>query len=243
MGAAGLGGCIFPDLSGLTTNDSAGDAAPSITSWCASQGTHQLCEDFDESDAIDPAWQRIENPGTLTLATGGSRSAPRSLLATTPKNSDTNVYTPALIQRAWTNVASHAHLDFDMQALTLDPADWGSVFQIFFGSPAAASSLVLTFKSGNVFVRESQFENGSVEHDWQHPDHAFTPSGWFHVSVDVESGPRTVTIAIEGGPTIVESLSATWAAGPPMLQLGVVYSNGIASGWQFQYDDVVFDTL
>jgi hypothetical protein len=76
----GGGGVREVDASGSVD---AGSTIPESDRWCAKQGAHTLCADFDGPEPLAP-WPDVDLDGEVLKTTPSERSSPNALLITQP---------------------------------------------------------------------------------------------------------------------------------------------------------------
>jgi len=213
---------------------SASDGA--ATHWCAERAaTLALCDDFDTGDAPGtPAWTATNQVGgvaTLSLESGDSTSAPRSLLVVKP-TSDPTLNVESWLQKVLPSEPAGVLVSFDVR---ID--DLGEGFNLAVLHQGHLDLVLAQYSADQTTLREEATGGGLLKED--PASSAIVPGEWRHVELDGAFAERRVRVTINGAKVVDASFDASAVAtgSPASVGLGIVYVQG-ASRLQVRYDDV-----
>jgi hypothetical protein len=232
----------------------AGDAGP----WCAGQGLHLFCDDFDEAP-LAQSWDQIENQhGTPKLDTTAYTSPFESMLATTTALGSGAVAAVGLSKRV-TYLATELHLAFDMRIDALDPSAAPIVLcelQMLDGVSNILEIVNVIAGPGGASVEDTApaLDGGP---DWDHTyaldGGAALPVGqWARVKLDIllpgydagmgAAGTLTVHVGSAPAPAVDHvPISPGTQLAQPFFYLGIVSASGPSAPVAARFDDVTFD--
>jgi hypothetical protein len=226
---------------------------PDAGSWCAVQGLHLFCEDFDHG-ALGASWDQIQQQHGVPRLDGTAYTSPyESFLASTTALTQGAVASVGLSKRV-TYLATEMHLAYDLRVDAQDPA----------GSPVVVSSLQMLDSASDILevinvlvgssggsVDDSATLDGGAEWDHTHSLGALTIGQWTRIKLDAflpgyDSGPEpgTLSVTVGTGTTPVVDhvpLSPVAQLAQPFFYLGVVSASGPSTPVAVRFDDVTFD--
>jgi hypothetical protein len=239
---------------GLPVDATADGPLRDAGSWCATQGLHLFCDDFDHGPAAQ-YWDQVQQQHGTPRLDGTTYTSPyQSLLASTTVLAQGAVAAVGLSKRV-TYLASQMHLAYDLRVDALDPS----------GAPVVVSALqmldtatdiletvsVLVAPSGATVDDFATLDGGVA---WDHT-HALVAASalaqWTRIQIDIvlpgyDGGPEpgTLTVFVGGQKTPAidhAALSPVAALAQPFFYIGVVTATGPSLAISARFDDVTFD--
>jgi hypothetical protein len=213
--------------------------------FCASLSpAPKLCDDFDEPDGGFAKWslQYEFGGGTLAIDSAESRSAPSSLLVSTPATANN---AGARLAITPPGTAQHVSFGFDLKVDTRDPqsgyAEIGYIV-VTAGFQDNFYLRIYTDPTNNAFTAESYPDGASVPHNLTLST-SISFDTWRRVVVDVDlATAHAVTVTVDGVMAAQQALEPTlYMPGKLEVRPGIGYAAGPSSGWALRYDNVTVD--
>jgi hypothetical protein len=216
------------------------DGAP----YCEQHKSSTFCADFDESDAAQFGFTGsiLTDGGLLSVDDLVSESPPGSLHAGSgPLNSGDQAFGDVQRTTGLTPTSS-VTLDFDVMADTSPPASspLESLAIIFASSTRSALQLNLTATSAVLGEEIVQVDGG--KEFFPHLLANAIPGSWTHVTISIDSSMRTVTVTVNGAPSLMAtSFNAAFTFGPVAINVGNAFAPGPSPGSSVHFDNVLLN--
>ena len=223
-------------------------------SWCAGQGLHLFCDDFDHG-TLAQYWDQVQKQHGVPVLDGTAYTSPyESFLATTTALTQGAVAAVGLSKRV-TYLATEMHLAFDARVDALDPAAAPvviSTLQLLDSTSDILEVINLSVAPSGASIDDSATLDGGVAWDHTHPlGSALTSGQWMRVKIDLllpgyDGGPETGTLTVSVGTSTTPKidhvpLSPVSQLAQPFFYLGVVSATGPSKPVAVRFDDVTFD--
>ena len=224
----------------------AGSTIPESDRWCAKQGAHTLCADFDGPEPLAP-WPDFELDGEGLKTTSSDRSSPNALLVTQPAASGGSPGPEISISRripVTSPKSLRAELDLRLGAKTSNAS---SRHPIVMGIGRNDVHLIGTIFSvadddTRLYVSESESSRQTIVPD-------FPREKWVRISltiaIDPVEGIAKTTLAYDGTPVgeqslhlVKENIGKTLYA---IIDIGAFSQNRSTQPFETAIDNVVFD--
>lgn len=225
------------------------DAPVEAGTWCASQGTHFFCADFDEGSA-SLGWTNVDmstTQGSLGLSPQYV-SPPGSLLSSAPAHATGS--DEARVVKVFPVVPSHVHVEFDMFTCAASTPGYFELAKIHEYTPATGVSggIDLGNSSGSdyLLLGEHGDDGGQTTQSFK-PTPGIAVAQWVHVAIDAMLDPvgGSVTLVLDRSstPSVSQTGVRTISPGTTNVELVIgLYSGGNSSpACEVDYDDVVVD--
>jgi hypothetical protein len=255
--------CLFPDLSGLSTDASVadatsdvvgdtrpdamnGDGAPdgseaSALGFCASLGaSHTFCDDFDEGP-YGTGFASLHTSMHASMGLDGAEytSPPFSFFATI--DAGTSSDDAFMVRDFGSGSAMTYAFDFRMDEWTVGYSAVMAAIVLDDNTPMIHTFTVYTTDTYTSLEEEIPGDAGStfIDHKFSTPLQLAT---WVRISFTIDLGAKTCS-AMLNGTTVVPTtpLDSSWAPGDLEMNLGFIYLGGETSGWKGHWDNVVVD--
>jgi hypothetical protein len=252
---------LFPSFDGFTDGggpeagtDSGGAGDAKGKGWCASQGPHLLCDDFDEPDAgVVGPWNMEQvngDGGTLSLSDATSVSAPSSLLAEMQPTSISAAF--VRLQQTYVPVAKSS-MTYAFDFLTAQQGLSGGT---------VLANATISLANGEIYALDLRLE-GTVLQIYEQQGQTENPyvltnsaqiGAWVRISIQVTSlGSSSPMLTVQYGladagalPTVLQTnipgIVGTVPTSGPAPLLGLAYLDIPTNGpLDCYFDNVTFD--
>ncbi len=240
----GDGGGIHDAPSDAPAGD--GGLAGEAGSWCASQGQHFFCADFDEGSAT-AGWSSVDLQATQGMLGLSPQyvSPPTSFLSSTPAHSSGSM--EARVVESVPTVPSHVHAEFDMFPCTAMTTGYYEVAKIHAYSTGFSGGVDVDISgTEDIVVDEYGDDGGELVTDLK-PSPGYQLGRWNHVALDVVLDPSagSVTLVLDRAtaPSVSQSGMRTLTPGTTNVDfvLGLWSGGGNDPACEVDFDDVILD--
>jgi hypothetical protein len=236
-----------PDAASAEASDAvdAGSVDGDAGRWCASLvPAPMFCDDFDDEGDFLPKWSNVilRNGGTVTRDPSAFRSAPSSMLASTPSSTmDSSGY---LVFSPSTTV-QHVKLAYDMRIDTRDTqAGYAEIAYVVLTGAYRTDFYIRAYQDPmkNGFTTES-LSDGSVPQHVLDLGSTMTFDTWRRVAIDIDvATAHAVTVSIDGIQILNQPLEPElYFPGALEVRPGIGYIDTPSGPWSMRWDNVTID--
>lgn len=202
----------------------------------------RFCDDFDEDDGGFSRWTEIvtANGATVTRDVAAFRSAPASLLSTSPGGNGSGA---AYLKLKPQGTVKHVRFSFDLRIDTRDTqTGYAEIAYIKLSTGSDFYVSVVTDPRKNGYTAESFPDGSALRHTADLPA-SLSFDDWHRVTIDVDVGSlHVLTVSVDGVMAFVQPLEASlYTPGIVEVNPGIGYTGSPSGLWKMRFDNVTAD--
>lgn len=210
---------------------------------------HAICEDFDNPSGARSLSPILDNGGQV-IDDDDHVSAPRSVICRTATSTGGNE-SSARLRADFDSLPPRVHAAFDVKTASLPPAGFFELLKLEMPNTFESPSIGYGDAGISIAADGAQWKvyrfghlDASTKYDEAHPLPKLGDGTWHHVELDAKLARNggNLTVTVDGSKVVDAQGIRTLTEGATGLRLVIgLYTNGVASPWDLNLDNVVGD--